>query len=430
MKKVILFLFLPILFLIQSCSSYESRIEADNFKENLKGEVVLVYTRGKDGNVAIQLYNDNHLLTKSFMGNKDKYFRIEETTYQEGKITSVTLKLSMGGELVKDKSSYSYDSKGNVASIINNNSNETFTYNEDDKLIKNTQIINRVGNSTKEYFYSNNGLDSTIYTGNVENYGSFTTIIKIIDENHLISKRHNIDDNGNKVLSEIKESTKNNNGEIIEEVLSEFDPKGNKTKITTIKYEYSYDEKGNWTQKRIIESGVLKETEYRTIVYKGGDTKIYLDEMESIIRNVGRVNNSKNSTQNDGETESNVPAPSRNNYETQSSQNTPSQQQNCRECKGTGGCRECSKTFRKQYYKGNGSYESRNESRPGLVMCDDCFGRGHKQVKRIRGGWEPGEDCYVRGCEDGWLPCRECNNYGNGKNIGKCRECKGMGYRN
>jgi hypothetical protein len=429
MKKVILFLFLPILFLIQSCSSYESRIEADNFKENLKGEVVLVYTRGKDGNVAIQLYNDNHLLTKSFMGNKDKYFRIEETTYQEGKITSVTLKLSMGGELVKDKSSYSYDSKGNVASIINNNSKETFTYNEDDKLIKNTQIINRVGNSTKEYFYSNNGLDSTIYTGNVENYGSFTTIIKIIDENHLISKRHNIDDNGNKVLSEIKESTKNNNGEIIEEVLSEFDPKGNKTKITTIKYEYSYDEKGNWTQKRIIESGVLKETEYRTIVYKGGDTKIYLDEMESIIRNVGRVNNSNNSTQNDGETESNVPAPSRNNYETQSSQNTPSQQQNCRECKGTGGCRECSRMFKVQYW--DNGWRNRNETRPGQIMCNTCYGAGVKYGRVSSGGGDPEtEKCHVSSCKDGWLLCRECNNYGNGKNIGKCGECKGMGYRN
>ena len=63
-------------------------------------------------------------------------------------------------------------------------------------------------------------------------------------------------------------------------------------------------------------------------------------------------------------------------------------------------------------------------------MCNDCSGRGHKQVKRERGGWEPGLDCHVTGCMDGWQFCHSCNNSGRGTNIGECRKCRGTGYRN
>jgi hypothetical protein len=113
-----------------------------------------------------------------------------------------------------------------------------------------------------------------------------------------------------------------------------------------------------------------------------------------------------------------------------SSYSQNSQQEICYRCKGTGKCGKCSVIFRKSYYKGNGSYENRNESLLGYVMCSDCYGRGHKQSKRIEGGWEPGEDCYVRGCENGWVFCDECNSSGNGKLLGKCKECKGTGFRN
>lgn len=47
----------------------------------------------------------------------------------------------------------------------------------------------------------------------------------------------------------------------------------------------------------------------------------------------------------------------------------------CSYCKGTGKCGKCGNIFRKSYYKGNGSYENRNESNPGYVMCNDCWGR-------------------------------------------------------
>lgn len=123
-----------------------------------------------------------------------------------------------------------------------------------------------------------------------------------------------------------------------------------------------------------------------------------------------------------------TPTTSYDNSNSSNSQN--SQPENCYKCRGTGVCPQCSKTFSMQYYKGNGSYENRNETRPGLLMCNDCRGRGHKQSKRIEGGWEPGEDCYVSRCENGWVFCNECNSYGNGKLLGQCKECKGTGLRN
>jgi hypothetical protein len=173
---------------------------------------------------------------------------------------------------------------------------------------------------------------------------------------------------------------------------------------------------------------VLKITTNRTIVYKGGETSIYLNEIDKIINSrSGGGNNSNNSTGSIGSNR--VPSPGNSSQSGGSIDqgNNSSQNKKCTQCNGTGQCRECSKTFRRNYYKGNGSYDDRNETKPGYVMCNDCWGRGHKQVKRNEGGWEPGGDCHVSGCMDGWIFCRSCNYSGNGRNIGKCERCKGSG---
>ena len=245
-------------------------------------------------------------------------------------------------------------------------------------------------------------------------------------EDVLINKSFDVETNGIKVMRDITYFKKNESGDLKEELLEEFNSDGIKIKSTTKKYEYNYDENGNWIQKRQIEEGVLKSTTNRTIVYKGGETSIYINEIDKIISSLsGSGNNINNSSQNDGISSSS----NQNNY-SQQNQQTDTQKRKCSYCNGTGKCKECGKTFRKSYYKGNGSYDDRNESRPGLVMCRDCYGRGHKQVKRTEGGWEPGGDCYVGYCQDGWLVCRVCNSNGNGKSPGQCKECDGTGYKN
>lgn len=427
MKKVLLFLILPFFLLIQSCSFTDFKVENDLTKENLKGDVILVYSNLKYGGISLKAYNDNGMLIQHFSGEQTKYFSSAETVYDNDRILKINYRSSFGRDVLQSEDNRIYDLEGKLISVSSGGYSTKYNYDDEGRLISEIGKGSNESSHVKEFYYSNGKLDSTSLLMKLAEDGGFST--NVFDENFEIIKRFQVKVGGSRILTSISNNKKNESGDIIEEVSTEFDSKGNKTKITTIKYEYSYDEKGNWTQKRIIESGVLKETEYRTIVYKGGDTKIFLDEMESIIRSFGRVNKSNNSTQNDVETESNVPAPSRNNYETQSSQNTQSQQQTCRECKGTGGCRECSRMFKVQYW--DNGWRNRNETRPGQIMCNTCYGAGVKYGRVSSGGGDPEtEKCHVSSCKDGWLPCRECNNYGNGKNIGKCGECKGMGYRN
>lgn len=144
--------------------------------------------------------------------------------------------------------------------------------------------------------------------------------------------------------------------------------------------------------------------------------------LENLVKN-NNVDNNSDENLNENYTESYDDSYSKN-------ENYQQERRECDYCNGTGKCKKCSEVFKKAYYKGNGSYDYRNETRPGLVLCNDCFGRGHKQKSRLGGGWEPSADCYVSGCEDGWINCRECNSSGNGKNLGMCDDCDGTGYRN
>jgi hypothetical protein len=121
--------------------------------------------------------------------------------------------------------------------------------------------------------------------------------------------------------------------------------------------------------------------------------------------------------------------PTRNNQTNTYNFSNSKNNKTCYSCNGSGKCSVCSKSFKKPYYTGNGGYQWRNESRPGLVLCNDCSGRGHQQQKSSRGGWEPSGKCYVRICQDGWVPCKECNPSGNGRNIGNCKNCNGTGSK-
>ncbi len=136
------------------------------------------------------------------------------------------------------------------------------------------------------------------------------------------------------------------------------------------------------------------------------------------------------SLDNNSQTESNDNSSS-NTYQEPEREKQQPEKVKCYSCRGSGDCGKCSKTCSKPYYQGNGSYKWRNETKQGYTMCQDCFGRGHKQSHVVGGsGWEPNGDCYVSDCEDGWVNCRECNGSGNGTLLGKCRDCKGTGYRN
>ena len=103
-----------------------------------------------------------------------------------------------------------------------------------------------------------------------------------INGNNYIYEKYNVSSGEKKILS-IYNEKKNETGDIFESVTNEYDIEGNLTNTKTTKQVYDYDEKKNWIQLRRIENGELKDTESRTIVYKGGETSIYINEMEKII---------------------------------------------------------------------------------------------------------------------------------------------------
>jgi YD repeat-containing protein len=417
------------------CNSENNSIENDLKEDNLKGEVVLVkYTTIDPGNVSLsegfslKIFNEMGMETKYFVGQPSKFFSLYESIYNNDRLVLLKKSFNWGRGLDNAETKYSYDPIGKLESHTDQSESTKYSYNEDGKLIKEVSSMD-VLSSTKEYFYSDGKKDSTFFTLN--NGGKVTYRTEKFGVNNSTWRSFSSE----KTLTDIIYLSNNEKGDCVEKLYEEYDSKGNKIKTTTTKYEYNYDENGNWIQKRTIEEGKLKDTEYRTIVYKGGETGIYVDEMEKVILSLNVSGNQQNSNDNSSSTYSEQTERSSNNSSSNTYQQPERQQQpekvKCYSCRGSGNCGKCSKTFSKPYYQGNGSYKWRNETKQGYTMCQDCFGRGHKQSHVVGGsGWEPNGDCYVRGCEDGWVNCRECNGSGNGTLLGKCRDCKGTGYRN
>ena len=340
MKNIISKFIIGLSVIISSCSSDVKKNDLE--EENLKGEVILVTTNSihtedesPSGGIDFKVYNDQGMMTKQFSGSLGKFFRLWETIYDNERKVLVKTTQDLGAGISKTEDKYFYDINGKLDSTNSNDFfQEKYTYDEDGELLK---VI--------------------------------------------------IETNGNKVLTSIVYLKKDESGNDIEELLDEFNNNGIKIKSTTKKYEYNYDENGNWIQQRQIEEGVLKSTTNRTIVYKGGETSIYINEIDKIINSLnGGGNSSNNSTQND----ENSSSSNQNNYSNQNQQ-TERQKQwvNCNKCKGTGKivCDKCNGTTlmfcgtcdgRGTFNSGNGSTTCYYCKGALKVKCDSCYGKGIK----------------------------------------------------
>lgn len=394
--KSITYLFLTIIS-ITSCDVLDKN-ETDLEKENLKGEVILITTNtiytekvAIPGGIFLQTYNNKGMKTKEFSGVLGKLFILYETIYENERKILVRNSLDFGSGISKTEDKYLYDINGKLDSInYNDDGHAKYTYGEDGKLIRDAYISNTIRTIT-DYFYSKSKLDSKTITYQEGDNVSYRTIK--YGKDLQINKSFNVETNGNKVLRDITYFKKNESGDHIEELFDEYDSDGIKIKSNTIKYEYNYDEIGNWIQQRQIEEGVLKSTTNRTIVYKGGETSIYTNEIDKIISSLsGSGNNINNSAQNDNNSSSSK----KNNYSQQIQQPEKQQQWvNCPSCRGTGEivCRECNGTT--------------------LMFCGSCDGRGTFQ----------GKTCYL--CKGALkVKCTPC--YGKGTK-GRCNRCHGKG---
>lgn len=406
MKVFFRILVISLFTITQSCSNNNSEVENDLKKENLKGEVVLVKTTTIDPEdvsssegFSLVVYNEMGMKTKYFVGQSSKYFSLYESIYDNDRLVLCKTSHNWSTGLENSEDKYSYDLMGKLESKTDQNSTTKFSYNEDGKLFK--EVFSMEGlSSTMEYFYSDGKKDSTFYTLN--NGGKVSYRTDKFGVNNSIVRRFNSE----KTLTDIYYLSNNEKGDCIEELGEEYDNKGNKIKSTTTKYEYNYDENGNWIQKRTIEEGKLKNTEYRTIVYKGGDISSCINEMEKIINSISGSNNSNLSNQDNesnninSSTYTDQSDRSSNRSSSNSYQKNEKQQQTCSKCQGKGVevCRKC-----------NGN---------GMIQCSWCNNTGRKYYQ---GRYETCSDCNGNMRKN----CDRC--YGKG-NTGSCYTCRGLGY--
>jgi hypothetical protein len=398
MKRV--FFIVSLFAIISSCSSDVKKNDLE--EENLKGEVILVTTNSihtedesRSGEIYFKVYNDQGMMTKQFSGMLGKFFTLYETIYDNERKVLVKTTQNWGAGISKLEEKYLYNINGKLESFDNQGLNIKHTYNEDGELLKTIMSSEFNWSQVVDYFYSKSKLDST--AGTTKNGDEVSYYTRIFGEDIEIGKRYDVETSGNKVLRVITYLKKDENGNDIEELFDEFNSNGIKIKSTTKKYEYNYDENGNWIQQRQIEEGVLKITTNRTIVYKGGETGIYINEIDKIINSLnGGGNNSNNSTQNN----ENSSSSNQNNYSNQNQQ-TERQKQwvNCNKCSGTGKivCRQCNGTT--------------------LMFCGTCDGRG-----TFNSGNGSTTCYYCKGALK--VKCNRCN----GKGIeGNCGQCGGRG---
>lgn len=416
MKNILIKFITGLSVIISSCSSDVKKNDLE--KENLKGDVVAYLNSYKNNeNVIVEsltLFNEEGMIEKKYENNPTYELVIENYFYKKGLLDTRTRLKWSDGEKVNETENYIYDESGflikQTSDFFGELEKKTYEY-KDGRLLK-----EYLPNGVKEYFYSTR-LDSIVQkngTYDIREYfnelGQMTKFGIWMNKGFIIRSME-YDKNGNVVLEKV-----DNTGD-----------------ESIFKTNYTYDSRDNWIQQIHINNEGIQTKTTRKIYYKGDDLSDVEKWIESFNLSSSKSGMSNESEEPINESSSNSYSSSNNSSSSNTYSNQNQQQpekRKCGKCNGSGKCRECSKTFSKPSYKGSGSYQWRNETRPGLVMCNDCFGRGHKQVKRDEGGWEPGEDCYIRDCDNGWVVCRTCNSYGNGRNPGQCKECDGTGYIN
>ncbi|MBM3455803.1 MAG: hypothetical protein FJX80_11745 [Bacteroidetes bacterium] len=423
MKNLLIVILSGFLMTLLGCSSELNNTKSDLMKGNLKGDVVLTVTTYSydGGKTSFALFNENGMYIKDIIGLANSSGLMWEYSYENNKIIWSIFSANFSGELVQSKTTYSYDSNGRLSESNSGGSSTQYIYNEDGQLIKSSEEGNLV-KITEEFYYSKNVLDSQVRVVITKKDGS-TYFEKRIYLNEKVATfifgrfGSNEFPNSNGITF----YKYNDKGDCIEEKSDEYENE-KMSKSTLNRYEYSYDENGNWLQKTRFENGTLSTVLTRVIVYRGEETSPYVNEMDKITAQILNNSNKQNNSSRDLD------------YSGQSNQGSSSNsnQQNvrpiCRGCKGSGDCMSCSKTFQVHYWdeRVNG-WKNRNESRKGYTMCSDCQGSGVKYKRGDYGGWVVDRKCHVSTCNDGWTFCNECNSYGSGRDIGKCKKCRGTG---
>lgn len=364
-------------------SSQKPKTDLD--KENLKGDVILV----EEGE-SLTFYNDQGNLSKSLIKGDD-FYDISTSDFVDGKITSKKSSSRFGGINTNELTTYSYNDEGVIISATYNGKPTKYVY---DKGLLSSEIS--FSNSGKmvyktNYFYNNSGIDSIVsyYFDDI----SYMTV-QYFNKDGLIDSvvLFNGSDYGSRKFTGKNIFTYDGKGNKIILIEISLDENSDQVKTEKTTYEYSYDPKGNWIQRKSFVDGKEEEIVNRKVIYKGQDISEYEKKYNDFIVSI----KSKGSNDNNGVINN---SPSNTNESTRQPVQREKQWVNCRNCNGRGIliCTSCT---------GRGS-----------MKCDYCFGRGWKMY-----GTEK-QTCNTCG-GTGEKKCNSC--YGKG-NRGTCSTCGGRG---
>ena len=409
--------------LLSSCTSGE-KIDNDLKKENLKGDVILVAYDDR-----ITLYNEAGMEIRSLTGD-DRIIMESIRNYQNGKLINqirrkfISPRVASYDNLSESKLNYKYNSNGFLISTQDETYTSIYNYNQDQDI---TEIA---GDEAKglggfkqiqKFFYTKHILDSI---RSISDLGSvkYHTYSYYSKNGQMSSALNFVRESDNSITNKNITAFKyDENGNEKTRITTEYDVNNAVQKVTEEKFEYSYDPIGNWIEKKAIIGGQEDNLIKRTIVYKGEDGSSYISKYETLIiqisnslKNINNSNLGNNNTANNQQ-----------NYSNQ--QNSQQSQRGCSYCNGTGRCKTCGRTFKVEFWDDTYHWTSRNESRPGLVMCSTCRGSGAIYgLKSVADKRPPSKSCNVCG-GSGWKTCPDCNYSGNGKNVGQCSHCNGTG---
>lgn len=391
------------------CFGCKHKIMNGHLEEmNLKGDIILIQNEYGE----YSFFDENGFIIKSYIEEKD-ISEISNYYYVNGRLVS-KIKLSLyDNELHKSVETNYYDENQNIKYKVvkQKDRNRTIFERSNFQYLNGLLISDSVTRSVDyddKSFYGSRSYSKYRYSNGLK--------MKVEREfNSFFSKEEFEQDITIEDVSEYHKS--------VSTFLNGLEIK-NETEDGVINYEYIFDAIGNWIERRANMAGE-NTVSRRIIFYKGNDISYYEKNFEKVQKGILEPTPTNNE-------ENNSPIISTDTYEEELTMNlSPIEKRRaCSSCNGTGKCEKCNRVFKKPYYTGQGSYERRNETRFGLIICNDCSGYGHKQKHRDGVGWEPSIDCYITSCQDGWVNCNQCNSNGNGSNLGICKWCNGTGYRN
>lgn len=262
--RTVIFLLIPSLFML---CSYSPKVNIVNYSANNQVFTLTdLQKMGIKGKVQI-IEQSKYYVYYNDESKPDELAELTKTTFNDAGMIS-SMERYGSAHLLIFWEEYSYDKNGSLK--------KTMSYNQD-SVIREKKInkYNHNGSLTKQLCYDKNGKYSTYRVFKTDEKGRVTEDewFTAADDNPLLYFTKKYDDTGNLVeLMQSIESGENGeryvyiyNSDNLQTGEDHYNEFGDL--VESLRYEYVFDEKGNWVKRIITNKNILVFIEIREIVY-------------------------------------------------------------------------------------------------------------------------------------------------------------------